>query len=143
MDLDITDTPEDLLMTKFFDCLVLLPNLRTLEIFSTSHNGVFSGLKQRSAQFPSVRELGVNGATVELVWRCPNVESVTIRGALRNVASLESHGEKLKNLKRIVGVREGVVGPGKLKDAFWSGIRSFATHHGSCAVLSVPPRDLH
>ena len=118
MDLDAHHFPKDL-MTKFFDCLVLLPNLKTLEIFSTSHDGMFLEVKGRSTQFPSVRELVGGERAMEFLWRCPNVERLTIRGTPRDNALPASHGENLKQLRRIAGVREGVVGTGKLKDTFW------------------------
>ena len=74
VDLDFDSAPGDL-MAKFVGSLVPLPNLKTLEAFSTDHNELFlGGLKQKSAWCPSVRKLGVNEATVKLVGNCPNVE---------------------------------------------------------------------
>lgn len=110
-------------MAKFIACLVLMPNLKTLEVFSTNHNELFlGGLKQKSARFPSVRELGISEATVKLVGNCPNVEGVTVRGILfsTGAALLGSHGKELGKLKRVVGVHEAAVKPGRLKGIpFW------------------------
>ena len=137
MDLDIYYPPEDL-MTKFMDCLVLLPNLKTLEIFSTSPDEMLLEVKRRSPRFSGVCELVIGGTTVEFLWRCPNVESLTIRGTPRYTALRDSRGKKLKKLRRVAGVRSGVVG-----HILVGGIYLFATHRGSCAVFSGPPRDLH
>ena len=118
VDLDFGSAPEDL-MAKFIGSLVLLPNLKILEVFSASRNELFlGGLKQRSARFPSVRELGVSEATVKLAGNCPNVEGIIVRGILfsEGAALLGSHGTELRKLKRIAGVHEGAVGPGMLKD---------------------------
>ena len=106
-------------MAKFIGSLALLPNLKTLEVFSTDRNELFlGGLKQKSARFPSVRELGVSEATVKLVGNCPNVEGVIVRGVLFSGGAvlLGSHGKELRKLKRIAGVHEGAVGSGMLKD---------------------------
>lgn len=121
MDLDINGTPKDLI-TKFFDCLVLLPNLKTLDIFSTNYHGVFLGLNRKSTKFHSIRELRIDEPTAELVWECPNVESVTIRGTLSSgcAALLEPRGKELKKLKRIVGVHNSEVERGKPKGTFSS-----------------------
>ena len=120
MDLDVTNTPEVLLMATFFDCMALLHDLKNLEIFSTSYDKMFLGLKWESSQFPTIRELGINGAVMELVWKCPNVESATIRGTLRVAVLLQLHGKRLKRLRRIVGMREYVIESSKLKDTVWS-----------------------
>ena len=116
----IVHLPPGDLVTTFFDCLALLPNLKTLDIFTPNRKGVFSGLNQKSAQFHSIRGLGVTEATAELVWRCPNVESVTIRGEAGGTALFGSRRKNLKKLKRVVGVHEGAFEPGKLKYGFWS-----------------------
>ena len=105
--------------TRFFDCLVLLPNLKTLEVFSTARDWVLpGGFGQESTRFHSICELAINETTMELVGRCPNVESVTVSGTLppESAALLGSHGKELKKLKRIAGVHGGAVRSGKLKD---------------------------
>ena len=145
VDLDFGSAQEDL-MAKFTGCLVLLPNLKTLEVFSTNRNEPFlGGLRQKSARFPSVRELGISEPTVKLVGNCPNVEGVTIRGILfsAGAALLGSHGKELKKVKRVAGVHEAAVGPGKLKYILASCAHSLTMRHGSRAGLSGPPRNLH
>ena len=134
-------------MTKFIDCLVLLPNLKTLEVFITSRDGLpLEGLRQKSTRFPSIRELGINERTMEFVGRCPNVEGLTIRGRLSSggIALLGSYRKELKKLKRIAGVRGCAVKPGKLGGGILIRVtRSWAIHYGSCAGLSGPPGNLH
>ena len=145
MDLNFRSAPEDL-MTKFIGCLVLLPNLRTLEAFGPSRDGLPpGGLMLKSTPFPSICELKINKTTMELVGRCPNVEGLTVRGTLSSggAALLGSCGKELKKLKRIAGVHEGAVKSGKLCDILVRGTRSSAIHHGSCAGLSGPPRNFH
>ena len=144
VELDIRSAPKDL-MTKFFDCLVLLPSLRTLEVFNTSHVGLpLRSLRKRSTRFPGIRELGIDRTTMELVLRCLNVESVTVRGRLtsRGATLLGSYGNGLKELKRIV-VDKTAVTQGKLGDILVKGTRSLMIHHRSCAGLSGSPRNLH
>ena len=88
-------------MTVFVDCLVQLPNLRTLEIFSTSHIGpITRGLKRKCARFPSIRELGISNMSAKFVGSCPNVESVTAAGGLcyDGATLLSSYGKELKKL---------------------------------------------
>jgi len=110
-------------MTVFIDCLIRLPNLRTLEIFSTSHIGpITKGLKRKSARFPSIRELEVSNALAKFVGCCPNVESVSYADGLSwdGATLLCSYGKELKKLKRVLGVSEGCTWLGELKDTFWS-----------------------
>ena len=144
VDLDLRSAPKDL-TTKFFDCLVLLPGLRTLEVFNTSDFGLpLKRLRRRFTQFPSIRELGIDKTTMELVLRCPNVESVTVRGTFFSTGAplLGSYGNGLKKLKRIV-VDKTVVKQGKLGDILIEGTRLLMIHHRSYAGLSGPPRNLH
>ena len=107
-------------MTKFLGCLALLPNLKTLDIFSVNSNEVLLGLNRKSAKFRNIREFGVNWPAVGLVWRCPNVETITIRGRWKRPVLPKSCGERLKKLKRVVVVSGDVIESGKLKDGFWS-----------------------
>ena len=68
------------LPTKFFDYLVLLPNLRTLEVFSADdYRPPLGGPGHKSTQFPSIRELKVDKSAHEVIRKCPNVESVVVR----------------------------------------------------------------
>lgn len=115
MDLHFKYSPKDL-MANFINCLKRLPNLRTLEVFDTSHmDPITRGLKLKSARFPSVRELVISNRTAKFIWGCPNVETVVAPRGLHFEGSkiLGSHGKELKNLRRVVGVGEGSVGVGE------------------------------
>ena len=106
-------------MTKFIDCLIQMPNLRTLEVFSASHiSPITKGLKRKSARFPSIRALAISDRTAKFVGNCPNVETVTAPDRLGSdgAAILSSYGGVLKNLKRIVGVAEYCVPLGEFND---------------------------
>lgn len=121
VDLYFKYAPKDL-MSKFIDCLVRLPNLRTLEIFSTSHlSPITRGLKRKSARFPSVRELAISNRTAKFIGSCPNVETVIAPDllTLEGATILSSHGKGLEKLKRVIGVAEESVRLGKLKDISW------------------------
>ena len=107
VDLSFTDVPEDL-MTKFVDCLVQLPNLRTLEVYSTSHiHRVRRGLERECARFPNIRELWAGVVLEELLGCCPNVESVAVLGGLFS-GTPSSRGIELKNLKRVAGITDRI-----------------------------------
>jgi hypothetical protein len=109
-------------MSKFIDCLVRLPNLRTLEVFSTSHlSPITKGLKRKSARFSSVRELAISNRTAKFIGCCPNVETVTAPDqlSLGGATVLSSYGKGLEKLKRVVGVAEDSVRLGKLEYALW------------------------
>jgi hypothetical protein len=112
----IPDAPKDL-MTKFVDCLVQLPNLRTLEIFGVSQP--ITELLQKRARFPGIRELWISEPLAEFVGSCPNVESVTFTDGLSwdGTEILSSQGKKLK---RVAGVHQGYVWQGELRDTFRS-----------------------
>ena len=114
VDLDLCDGPHDL-MTKFIDCLVLLPNLKALEVFC--HRQFLAEIGWESTRFPSVRELVVEDATATLVGCCPNVESVVVTNGLYSddPATLNLHGKRLEKLKRFVGVRVPSIELGELK----------------------------
>ena len=118
VDLCFQDAPKDL-MTKFVDCLVQLPNLRTLEMFSASHiRPVTRGLKRKCAWFPSVRELTIGNSLVKFIKNCPNVESVTLSGAFDSGGAqiLGSYGKELKKLKRVAGVHVDYVSLGESRN---------------------------
>ena len=108
-------------MTKFVDCLVRLPNLRTLDIFSTSRvdlTPMKQELGRECVRFPSIRELWVCSLLVAFVGNCPNVESVTVTGAqFQEVEVLCSHG---KRLRRIAGINKAHVPRGELRILLWS-----------------------
>jgi len=105
-------------MTNFVDCLVLLPNLRTLEVFNVNRTSlVVRELGLERAQFPSIRELWVNGVSVLFARTCPNMETVTITGSEpQDIGSLCLYGYGLKRLKRVAGVPKEYVQRGELKD---------------------------
>lgn len=118
VDLYFKYAPKDL-MSKFIDCLVRLPNLKTLEVFSTSHIGpITRGVRRKSARFPSIRELAISNRTAKLVGCCPNVETVTAPDqlSLDGATILSSHGKELGKLRRVVGVAEESVQQGEPKD---------------------------
>ena len=132
-------------MTKFVDCLVRLPNLRTLGIIRASHvDPMRRGLKRRSAQFPNIRELEIDGELLKFVRSCPNVESITMIGSsLCDVETLSSHAKELSKLRRIAGVFHGDIWKSEF-NTFWSEASIYRKYrHGSCAGLPGPPGDLH
>ena len=144
-DLRFTRAPKDL-MTKFVNCLVQLPNLRTLEILSSTHIGpITRALKRKCARFPNIRELGISNNSAKFVGSCPNVEAVTATGGLSLVGAkiLSSYGKGLERLKRVVGVEEGCVQLGRLRCTLVGGTRSLTVHCGSCAGPPGPPGDLY
>ena len=117
MDLQFTDAPKDL-MRNFVDCLVRLPNLRTLDILSTSYiYPVEQGLERECARFPSIRELWLGDMLGTFIGSCPNVESVTVVGGLSSdVRVLCLQAKELKKLKRVAGVHKLHVLSGELRD---------------------------
>lgn len=120
MDLLFTGASKNL-MTKFVDCLVRLPNLRTLDIFSTSHiDPMKEGLKLEYAIFPSIRELWIGDMVARFVASCPNVESVTATGGLSwDIGVLCLQAKELKRLKRVAGVGKEHVCLGELRNKIW------------------------
>ena len=141
-DLWFTDTTKDL-MTIFVDCLVKLPNLRTLEVFSTNRTGlVTKGLSRVYARFPSIRELWVDGVSVQFARGCPNLESVTVTGlAPQNICL---YGNVSKGLKRVAGVPPEYVWLGESRDTFRPEAPIHRGYHnGSRAGLAGPPGGLH
>jgi len=117
VDLQFAGAPKDL-MTKFVDCLVQLPNLRTLDIFGTSSiDPMKQGLKRECARFLSIRELWIGDMLGTFVGSCPNVESVTAVGGLSwDVGVLCLQAKELKRLKRVAGVHKLHVLRGELRD---------------------------
>lgn len=96
-------SPEDL-MTKFVECIVRLPNLKTLEILNVGSRAPISkALRRKHAIFPSVRELRITPACHHFIKKCPNLESVTFVREMDTHApsTLRTHG---KGLRRIAGV---------------------------------------
>jgi len=118
VDLQFRDAPKDL-MTKFVECLVRLPNLRTLEVFGASHVGpITKGLKRKCVRFPSVRELWISDKMVKFVGSCPNVESLITQDGLSwdSIGMLSSYRKELGHLKRVIGMNGCYVRQGKLGD---------------------------
>lgn len=112
----------------FIDCLVRLPNLRTLDILSCSHTNLVTRELNECVRLPSIRELGVGNSSVMFIGSCPNVESVEsvipTFGLSRDVAKiLSSYGKGLEKLKRVAGVEEDSLQPGEPRDVFWSEAR--------------------
>jgi len=91
-------------MTKFVNCLVRLPNLKTLEILGAGPRAPISkALKRKYAIFPSIRELRITHASHHFIRNCPNLENLIFASGLdtHTPASVLSHG---KGLKRVAGV---------------------------------------
>ena len=110
--------PKDF-MAKFVDCLIQLPNLKTLEVFRTDDvESVTRGLERESARFPNIRELGISDRTAKFLENCPNVENIKAlyKLSLESAMILGSHGNKLKKLKRVVGIAGNCVRLGGLKE---------------------------
>lgn len=108
-------------MTKFVDCLVQLPNLKTLEVFATNDvESLAKGLKRESARFTGIHELGISDSTATFVGNCPNVETITVLHRLLSDGTkiLSSHIGELKKLKRVIGIPEGYVRLGEPKKVF-------------------------
>jgi len=121
VDLILFKAPKDL-MTKFVDCLVLLSNLRALDIFGTSSiDPMKKDLKRERARFPSIRELCIGDTLGAFVDNCPNVESVTVVGGFTlDIVGLCLHAKELKRLKRVAGVPKEHVQRGEPRNTFWS-----------------------
>ena len=142
MDLWFADPTRDLL-TIFIDCLVRLPNLRILEIF-TPNVSLGASLERECARFPSIRELWVMGSSTSLVRYCPNVESLTVTGlGPQDPGVLHLYGCHLKKLKRVAGISLQYI-PGELRETFWPGAPIHRRYrYGSRTDLAGPPGDLH
>ena len=103
VDLGFRAAPEDL-MTRFVECLVRLPNLKTLEILGVRPRAsVSEALDRECAMFPSIRELRVTQSCHSLIRKCPNLEGLIFTNGfdmdtLTTVSSLD--GE----LKRVAGL---------------------------------------
>jgi hypothetical protein len=133
-------------MTKFVDCLVRLPNLKTLEILSVSSRAPISkALKRKYARFSSIRELRITCACHHLIRNCPNLETLIFMTGIdtHTPATLRSHG---KGLKRVAGIgvydRRGVCGELTNKSSSL-GNRSEEAHHSGWLGLPEPSGDLH
>jgi len=109
-------------MTKFVDCLVRLPNLRTLDILSaTNIDPVTKGFGRKCARFPSIRELAIHNELVKFVGSFPNVESIEVIEYSHGSAEvLGLHGKGLKKLKRVAGIIKGEVWQSECGNTFWS-----------------------
>lgn len=101
--LSFYNAPEDL-MTRFVDCLVRLPNLKTLEILGAGPRAPISkALSRKYAVFPRIRELRITPACHHFIRKCPNLKNLTFTGTMdiHAPSTLESYG---KELERVAGV---------------------------------------
>jgi len=92
------------LMETFVNCLLRLPNLRTLEILGAGPRvPISTALKRKHVTFPSIRELRITSAAHYFIRNCPNLEDLTFTSGLDTHAhtTVLLHG---KGLKRIAGV---------------------------------------
>ena len=133
-------------MTKFVDCLVRLPNLKTLEILSVSSRAPISKvLNRKCARFPSIRELRITHACHHFIRNCPNLENLTFTDGfdVHSPASIRSHGG---GLKRVAGVdvysTGGIYGEFADKSSSLNG-RSDEGYHSDCLELPEPSGDRH
>jgi len=131
-------------MTKFVDCLVQLPNLKTLEILGVSSRGPISkALKRKYAIFPSIHELRITYACHHFIRNCPNLENLTFTDGLdmHSPASVRSHGG---GLKRVAGVDlnpgRGIYGE-SVNKSFSLSSSSEDGYHSDCLWLPEPSGD--
>ena len=106
-------------MEKFVECLIQLPNLRTLEVFSAGDPySITRELERKSARFPGVRELGISDGTAQFAGSCPNVETITalFEFSSKDARVLGFYGGRLKKLKRVVGIPEDCVRLGEFEE---------------------------
>ena len=109
VDLRFKDAPKDL-TRKFFDTLLRLPNLRTLELLNVTHRTpVTTALKRKSAKFPNIREMLVDSNYPDFIQSCPNLESLTLKCGLNSHAckALELYGAGLRRLAGVDFYRYG------------------------------------
>jgi len=85
----------------FVDCLVRLPNLKTLEILGmNSVVPISNTLERKCARFPSIRELRIIRACHDFIRHCPNLENLTFTDGFdtQSPATVRSHGGGLKRV---------------------------------------------
>jgi len=91
-------------MTIFFDCLVRLPNLKTLEILKVDSQVPISKVFESvDTILPSTRALCITRTCRPFIRNCPNLEDLTFTTGLctRALGTVRLYGEELK---RIAGV---------------------------------------
>jgi len=112
IELFFSRAPEDL-MEKIVNCLVGLPNLKTLEILHVSSRALVSkALRRKYAVFPSIRVLRITNACHHFIRNCPNLEDLTFTAGLDKHASktLRSHGQGLKRIAGVGGLSQSLSG---------------------------------
>lgn len=100
-------------MEKFVNCLVELPNLKTLEILHVSSRApVSKALRRKYAVFPGIRVLRITNACHHFIRNCPNLEDLTFTAGLDKHASetLRSHGRGLKRIAGVGGLLDSLSG---------------------------------
>ena len=102
MGFNLSVAPPDL-MTKFVECLVRLPNLKTLEILGARPQALISkALECENAVSPSIRELRIGSANHHFIKNCPNLENLILTSLdLVALSTILWHGG---GLKRAAGV---------------------------------------
>ena len=126
MDLLFVSRGENL-VKLFVDCLVRLPNLRSLEVFCPAwHAGSLTKeLELECAQLPSIRDLGVSRVSIP-VRGCPNVESITVsRGFFTDIEMLCTYGRRLR---RVAGISRQHLWRGEFRDTFSSEVPNTIVH---------------
>ena len=101
--------PQDLI-DKFVECIVRLPNLKTLEVLEVRARAPISkALRRKHAIFPTIRELRITPACHHFIRKCPNLKDLTFTTTMDTYApsTLLAYG---KGLRRVAGVTGGVHG---------------------------------
>lgn len=143
VDLSFFHAPEEL-VTKFVDCLVRLPNLKTLEILSAGSRAPISkALKRKYAVFPSIRELRITPACHHFVRKCPNLDSLIFTSTMDTHApsTICLHGGGLKRLAGVTVYDRNVLHCGFSEQIILSNSRSEACYHSGYVGLPESSRD--
>ena len=147
VNLHLQYSPPDL-MNKFIDCLVRLPNLKTLEILDIDPgDAIPRALKRELATFtlPSVRELRILPECHHLVENCPNLESLifTRPADERAHSTVLSHGQGLRCIAGMSLYRERDLNSESLNGVSTSPMDHSKAYNSGCSGLPKPSGDWH